>query len=120
MIDLEDRKITVERLPIDELKDFEEIKKSKKAYWKMINEKQKKGRTIDQKKIYTYELWKNHHSKLPKKERKQLIAEMILYCSPKVVWVQKRNSKQSELRNEKEKMYHIKTCTSSLDNERSI
>lgn len=39
---------------------------------------------------------------------------------PKVVWVQKRNSKQSELRNEKEKMYHIKTCTSSLDNERSI
>jgi|PlaIllAssembly_1097288.scaffolds.fasta_scaffold1606780_1 hypothetical protein len=83
----------------------------------MIDERQKKWRAIEQKVELRYEstreqkeidrkaleLRKKPYFKLREKERKQLIAEMILYCSPKVVWVTKRNSKQPALRNEKGK-----------------
>ena len=74
---------------------------------------------IREKEIDAYELWNKPDFKLQKNERKQLIAEMILYCSPEVVWVQKRNSKQPALRSEKRKIDHIKTCAYSIDNEKS-
>ena len=64
--DLECRKIPDERTPLNELKGFEKKKKRKKAYWKMINEGQKKWRAIEQKEADGYELWKKHHDKLLK------------------------------------------------------
>jgi len=58
---------------------------------------------IREKEIDAYELWNKPDFKLQKNERKQLIAEMILYCAPEFeVWTMNRYSKQPELKNEKE------------------
>ena len=45
---------------------------------------------------------KKELNELGKKEREQLIAEMILYCSPEV-WVMNRYREQHRLKNEKVK-----------------
>jgi hypothetical protein len=78
MSDLEDRKIPGESIPIDALKHLEAKKKRKK------------------------ELQKKAYYELRKKEREQLIAEMILYCSPEVSGMN-QYSEQHSLKKEKVK-----------------
>lgn len=100
----------------------------------MINEGKKKWRAIEQKVEPRYEMTREQkkidrkayglrnkpYCKLRKKERQQLICEMILYCSPEFeVSAMNRYSKQSELKNEKRKRDNRKTCAYSPDNERS-